>query len=69
MFDETHTTHDAGSGTPRRSPAGQLRLQLPQQSAPVQRGKHPEGWGTSDGAAASGLLGKLGGLLDNVLPF
>ncbi|MEU8616381.1 hypothetical protein [Streptomyces sp. NPDC048623] len=66
MFDETHTTHDTGSDTPRRSPAGQLRLQLPQQSAPVQRGKHPEGADASGGAAASGLLGSL---LGDILPF
>ncbi|MEV4429138.1 hypothetical protein ACIGN6_33215 [Streptomyces sp. NPDC053792] len=65
MFDETHTTQDGGADTPRRSPAGQLRLQLPQQSAPVQRGKVPEGWDTSGGAAASGFLG---GLLSQVLP-
>ncbi|MEU7030397.1 hypothetical protein AB0A60_27385 [Streptomyces sp. NPDC046275] len=71
MFDETHTTHDTGSGagTPRRSAPGQLRPQLPAQSAPVTRGRVPEGWDATDGAAASGLLGKLGGLLDNVLPF
>ncbi|MFI8769745.1 hypothetical protein ACIGN6_33220, partial [Streptomyces sp. NPDC053792] len=58
-------TQDGGADTPRRSPAGQLRLQLPQQSAPVQRGKRPEGWDTSGGAAASGLLGSL---LGDIIP-
>ncbi|WP_329621999.1 hypothetical protein OG357_17255 [Streptomyces sp. NBC_01255] len=66
MFDETHTTPEAGGETPRRSTAGQLRLQLPQQSAPVQRGKHPEGGDTSGGAAANGLLGSL---LGDIIPF
>ncbi|MFJ3900105.1 hypothetical protein [Streptomyces sp. NPDC090025] len=68
MFDETLTTHDTGGGTPRRSPAGQLRLQLPQQSAPVERGKHPEGH-ASGGAEANGLFSILGDVLGNVLPF
>ncbi|MCX5227758.1 hypothetical protein ABZY16_24485 [Streptomyces sp. NPDC006553] len=65
MFDETHTTPETGGETPRRSAAGQLRLQLPQQSAPVERGRHPEGGDTSGGAAASGFLG---GLLSEILP-
>ncbi|CAM5436609.1 hypothetical protein GCM10010222_78590 [Streptomyces tanashiensis] len=65
MFNETRAHEDGGAETPRRSPAGQLRLQLPQQSAPVQRGKHPEGSDASGGAAASGFLG---GLLSQVLP-
>ncbi|MCX2185538.1 hypothetical protein KV205_34270 [Streptomyces sp. SKN60] len=66
MFDETRTTHDTGSDTHRRSPAGQLRLQLPQQSAPVQRDKHPEGSDGSGGAAASGVVGSI---LGRLLPF
>ncbi|MBT2439686.1 hypothetical protein J7E93_06030 [Streptomyces sp. ISL-36] len=66
MFDETHTTHDADGGTPRRSTAGQLRLQLPQQSAPVQRDRRPESGDASGGAAASGFLGSL---LGDILPF
>ncbi|MEU6625777.1 hypothetical protein ABZ926_34145 [Streptomyces litmocidini] len=65
MFDETHTTPETGGDTPRRSAAGQLRLQLPQQSAPVQRGKRPEGADDSGGAAASGLLGSL---LGDIIP-
>ncbi|MFE5593817.1 hypothetical protein [Streptomyces sp. NPDC056549] len=65
MFDETRAHEDGGAETPRRSPAGQLRLQLPQQSAPVRRGKHPEGSDASGGTAASGMLGAL---LDNVFP-
>ncbi|MFJ9828980.1 hypothetical protein ACIRSU_32090 [Streptomyces sp. NPDC101160] len=65
MYDETHTTQETGGDMPRRSPAGQLRLQLPQQSAPVERGKHPEGWDASGGAAASGLLGSL---LGDIIP-
>ena len=59
MFDETHTAHDSGSGPPRRSAAGQLRLELPQQSAPVERGKRPEGYDTTGGAQASGFLESL----------
>ncbi|GGT24917.1 hypothetical protein GCM10010222_78580 [Streptomyces tanashiensis] len=66
MFDETRTHEDDGAETPRRSPAGQLRLQLPQQSAPVQRGKHPEGSDASGGAAASGLLTSF---FPDILPF
>ncbi|WP_406060742.1 hypothetical protein OG462_24535 [Streptomyces sp. NBC_01077] len=66
MFDETHATPEARGDTPRRSTAGQLRLQLPQQSAPIQRGKHPENGDTSGGAAASGFLGSL---LGDILPF
>ncbi|MEU7296435.1 hypothetical protein AB0A76_25050 [Streptomyces exfoliatus] len=66
MFDETHTTPETDRETPRRSPAEQLRLQLPQQSAPVQRGKHPENGDTAGGAAASGLIGSL---LGDILPF
>ncbi|MGW8764212.1 hypothetical protein ACWGN5_17080 [Streptomyces sp. NPDC055815] len=66
MFKETQAHQDGGADTPRRSTAGQLRLQMPQQSAPVQRGKHPEGGDANGGAAASGFLG---GLLSEVLPF
>ncbi|MCZ0980641.1 hypothetical protein O1L60_21225 [Streptomyces diastatochromogenes] len=66
MFNETH---ENDTGTPRRSAPGQLRLQLPQQSAPVERGRRPQGSDTTDGAAASGLFTTLGGLLDGVLPF
>ncbi|WP_328943348.1 hypothetical protein OG259_18960 [Streptomyces sp. NBC_00250] len=66
MFDETHATPETGSDTPRRSAAGQLRLQLPQQSAPVQRDKYAESSDASGGAAASGFLGSL---LGDVLPF
>ncbi|MCX2185537.1 hypothetical protein KV205_34265 [Streptomyces sp. SKN60] len=63
MLKETQT-REGGARTPRRSPAGQLRLQMPQQSAPVQRGKHPEGADSSGGAAASGRIAEfLGGLL------
>ncbi|MEU8616380.1 hypothetical protein [Streptomyces sp. NPDC048623] len=65
MFKETQAK-DGGVETPRRSPAGQLRLQMPQQSAPVERGKHPEGGDASGGAAANGFLGSL---LSDVLPF
>lgn len=66
MFDETHTTYDPGRGTPRRSAPGQLRLQLPQQSAPVERGRRPQGYDAAGGAQASGFLGSL---LSDVLPF
>ncbi|MEU6625778.1 hypothetical protein ABZ926_34150 [Streptomyces litmocidini] len=66
MFNETEAHQEGGVETARRSAPGQLRLQLPQQSAPVQRGKHPEGADASGGAAASGFLG---GLLSQVLPF
>ncbi|MCX4982488.1 hypothetical protein [Streptomyces sp. NBC_00572] len=65
MFDETHTTPETCGETPRRSSAGQLRLQLPQQSAPVQRDKHAESGDASGGAAASGFLGSL---LGDILP-
>ncbi|MBT2439685.1 hypothetical protein J7E93_06025 [Streptomyces sp. ISL-36] len=65
MFEETQTK-DGGADTPRRSAPGQLQLQLPQQSAPVQRDRHPESGDASGGAAASGLLGSL---LGDILPF
>jgi hypothetical protein len=65
MFNENETT-DSGSGPPRRSAPGQLRLELPQQSAPVERGRRPEGYDTSGGAQASGFLGSL---LGDILPF
>ncbi|KQX59451.1 MULTISPECIES: hypothetical protein [unclassified Streptomyces] len=65
MSDETHTTREAGDASPRRSTAGQLRLQLPQQSAPVERGRHPES-GDASGVAASGLIASL---LGDILPF
>ncbi|KQX59452.1 MULTISPECIES: hypothetical protein [unclassified Streptomyces] len=65
MFKETQA-QEGGADTPRRSPAGQLRLQLPQQSAPVERGRHPESGDASGGAAASGFLGSL---LGDILPF
>ncbi|MER5202821.1 hypothetical protein [Streptomyces sp. NPDC002825] len=68
MFDETFE-RSAGD-TPRRSAPGQLRLQLPQQSAPVERGRRPEGYdATHGGATANGLLGILGQSLDDLFPF
>ncbi|MER5202820.1 hypothetical protein [Streptomyces sp. NPDC002825] len=67
MFDETH---ENDTGTPRRSAPGQLRLQLPQQSAPVERGRRPEGYdATHGGATANGIFNTLGGLIENILPF
>ncbi|GAA2427746.1 hypothetical protein [Streptomyces coeruleofuscus] len=66
MSDETHTTQDSGSGPPRRSAPGQLRLELPQQSAPIERGRRPEGYDATGGAQASGILAKL---LPDILPF
>ncbi|MGO4463669.1 hypothetical protein AB4039_41365 [Streptomyces sp. M-16] len=66
MFDET-TQEDTGAT--RWSPAGQLRLQLPQQSPPVRRGRRPEGYAGTSGAEASGLLSKIGQGLDDLWPF
>ncbi|WP_370414112.1 hypothetical protein [Streptomyces fradiae] len=68
MFEAIHD-EDGGAGTPRRSAPGQLRLQLPQQSAPVRRGRRPEGHDASDGAAASGLFNVLGQTIDDLFPF
>ncbi|MER5202819.1 hypothetical protein [Streptomyces sp. NPDC002825] len=69
MFDETH---ENDTGTPRQSAPGQLRLQLPHQSAPVERGRRPQGY-DANGAAASWLGGNLnwpiGILPDPLLPF
>ncbi|MEU4490152.1 hypothetical protein AB0H94_35670 [Streptomyces purpurascens] len=64
MFKENEIK-DSG-GPPRRSAPGQLRLELPQQSPPVERGRRPESGDASGGAAASGLLGSL---LGDILPF
>ncbi|MFD8020792.1 hypothetical protein ACFXJO_01640 [Streptomyces lavendulae] len=66
MFDET-TQEDTGAT--RWSPAGQLRLQLPQQSPPVRRGRRPEGHTDASGAEASGLFGKIGQGFDDLWPF
>ncbi|MFD3547034.1 hypothetical protein ACFWUW_15735 [Streptomyces sp. NPDC058655] len=66
MFDET-TQED--SGPTRWSPAGQLRLQLPQQSPPIRRGRRPEGYAGTSGAEASGLFGKWGQAVDDLWPF
>ncbi|MFJ3900104.1 hypothetical protein [Streptomyces sp. NPDC090025] len=68
MFDETHDTTNAETGGSRRSAAGQLRTQLPQQSAPVRRGKHPEGY-LSGGGEASSWLGSIGQSIDDLFPF
>ncbi|MFJ2937523.1 hypothetical protein ACIO8G_32735 [Streptomyces sp. NPDC087219] len=69
MFDET-LAPDTDTGAPRRSAPGQLRLQLPHQSAPVHRERHVEGSGAGDGgAAASGLFNIIGNLADGILPF
>ncbi|MEU7296434.1 hypothetical protein AB0A76_25045 [Streptomyces exfoliatus] len=67
MYDENS---ENDTGAPRRYAPGQLRLQLPHQSAPVDRGRPPEGSGATGGVAAGMFPDWITpGVISQIIPF